>query len=110
MITVTVYRPNGLYTGFSAEGHADYADAGYDIFCAAVSVLTIHTANAIEALAGDEIAEEKSEDGFLTCRFAKPLSHEGTLFMDAMVNSLQAIAEGEGKPYVRCLIKEEVKC
>ena len=41
MTTVTVFRsPDGALSGFDCRGHADYADAGEDIVCAAVSALT----------------------------------------------------------------------
>ena len=41
MTTVTFYkREDGLITGFRAQGHADYAEYGSDIVCAAISSLT----------------------------------------------------------------------
>ena len=33
-------RPDGALTGYRAEGHTGYAEAGSDIVCAAVSALT----------------------------------------------------------------------
>ena len=47
MITVEIRKSNGEYVGFSSKGHAGYADEGYDIICAAVSVLTVNTINSI---------------------------------------------------------------
>lgn len=105
MITVTVFKKNGEYTGFRAKGHADYAEEGSDIFCAAVSVLTIHTANAIAQIAGANV-ESEERDGFLSCSFPAELGHDGTVLMDAMVMSLRQISESSGKPYVRLNIKE----
>ena len=41
MTTVTFFRrPDGFLTGFKATGHADYAEYGSDIVCAAISALT----------------------------------------------------------------------
>ena len=37
MTTVTFLRKGGLFVGVTAEGHADYAEHGSDIVCAAVS-------------------------------------------------------------------------
>ncbi len=37
MIRVTVVRKNGNITGYYAKGHAEYADLGNDIVCAAAS-------------------------------------------------------------------------
>ena len=50
MIHVTVYREFSKieYIGFQTSGHAGYAPEGQDIVCAAASVLTINTINAIE--------------------------------------------------------------
>ena len=40
MIRAILYRnAEGQFTGYSARGHSDYAEEGYDIVCAAVSVL-----------------------------------------------------------------------
>lgn len=41
MITVDLYRnERKLITGYKVSGHAGYAEAGYDIYCSAVSALT----------------------------------------------------------------------
>ena len=42
MIRVTVKKRNGSYVSFTSKGHAGYAEEGYDIICAAVSVLIIN--------------------------------------------------------------------
>ena len=49
--------------GFRCTGHADYADSGEDIICAAASFLSITCANALETVAGaqkqcEEVDEE----------------------------------------------------
>ena len=49
MIHVVIYQnEKEECTGFQTEGHAEYADPGQDIVCAAASVLIINTMNAIE--------------------------------------------------------------
>ena len=51
MTTIEFYTDeNNLYKGFKASGHAGFADAGEDIVCASISVLTINTVNSIEEL------------------------------------------------------------
>ena len=55
MISVTIYRAGHQYRGFLCEGHAGYAEEGYDIICSAVSALTVNTINSIETLTEDEI-------------------------------------------------------
>ena len=41
-------RPDGALTGYRAQGHAGYAEAGSDIVCAAVSALTQSTLNGLQ--------------------------------------------------------------
>ena len=53
MIKAKFYLHDKTYFGFSMTGHAEYADPGEDILCAAVSALAFNTANAIAALTKD---------------------------------------------------------
>ena len=49
MIDVTLFQnDSGDYVGFRMTGHAEYAEYGSDIVCAAVSVLVINTINSVE--------------------------------------------------------------
>lgn len=48
MIEATIYRKDGKICAFQITGHAGYAKRGEDIVCAAASVLTLNTVNAIE--------------------------------------------------------------
>ena len=106
MIRVTIYTRNGGCTGFVSEGHAGYAaEDEEDILCAAVSVLTINTANAIECLAGDRV-EDSEEDGYLMCRFPDGLTEKGKLLLDAMVLGLTQISSRYGE-HLRVITKEE---
>jgi uncharacterized protein YsxB (DUF464 family) len=110
MISVTVSRKEGAYTGIRASGHAYYADPGQDIICAAVSVLMINTVNSIEVLCKDTVADETMEDGFVSCTFPKGLSREGSLFVESLILGIRQIAETyetkSGKPYVQLIIEE----
>ena len=51
--------------GFELCGHAEYAQPGQDVVCAAVSMLAINTANSIECLTEDRFSmtadDEKGE-------------------------------------------------
>ena len=78
MISVTVYKDrNNHYTGFRCDGHAEYAEPGEDIVCSAVSVLTLNTCNAIEAL---------TEDAF-------SVGADASLLIDALVLGMQSLSE-----------------
>ena len=52
MIRAILYRKDGYLTGYRAEGHSGYAEAGSDIICAAVSVLGSTTVNSLESVCG----------------------------------------------------------
>ena len=43
-------RPDGILTGYRAQGHTGYAPAGQDIVCAAVSALTQSTLNGLRSV------------------------------------------------------------
>ena len=105
MITVTIYKDSGQYSRFTVEGHAGYAQEGFDIICSAVSVLTLNTVNSIEAFTNDGIAAEE-KNGFLTCQFNDPLSSQAVLLMDSMVLGLTDIQNNYGKQYIRLICKE----
>lgn len=52
MIRVTLHEKEGEILSFECKGHAGFAEAGRDIVCAAVSVLTTTCVNALETVAG----------------------------------------------------------
>ena len=105
MIRAVIYRESGIWKGFEVSGHAGYREAGEDIYCAAVSILTFNTANAIEALTDDPI-ESSDRDGKLVCRFPDGLSEKGTVLVDAMVMGLRQIEETSQKKYLKVIIRE----
>ncbi len=72
MIEITLYHLHRedpgdqmRFIGYEISGHAGYADYGQDIVCASVSVLAIHTANALDELTDNEMDIEMDEDGYL---------------------------------------------
>ncbi|MCR5734641.1 MAG: ribosomal-processing cysteine protease Prp [Lachnospiraceae bacterium] len=81
----------GNYVSFSCKGHAEYSDKGNDIVCAAVSILVINTANAIEKLTDNRILGTQDED--IKMEFPEGLDEKGVLLMDAMILGLKQIAE-----------------
>ncbi len=65
MIAFTLYRAEGeTLAGFSCEGHAGHGKFGQDIVCAAVSMIAITSANALEQVAGAH-PETSQGDGAL---------------------------------------------
>ena len=86
MITVKIFKRSDDFEGFQVSGHAGYADSGYDIICAAVSVLTLNTANSIETLTGDRIEDYEEER--------------------SMILGLQQIEANYDEPYVKVVFSE----
>ena len=109
MIKITVYENSEQeYTAFHCIGHAEYAEAGEDIVCAAVSVLVINTINSLEEITGEEMevtAEENS--GLIRCFFARqPLKETSRVLIDSLVLGLTRIEEQYGKKHCRLHFKE----
>ena len=105
MIKVTVYKESGDYRGFTCEGHAGYAEEGYDIICAAVSALTVNAVNSIERFTGDAVTAS-SEHGFLRCTLSGSVSERTVLLLDSMISGLQDIQQTYGNEYIRLTFKE----
>ena len=105
MITVEIRKSGNDYIGFSSKGHAGYAEEGYDIICAAVSVLTVNTINSIEKFTEDAFKAEAA-DGMVRWKFTEiPLSKEANLLMDSLVLGLKDIQENYGKKYIKIVEK-----
>ncbi len=104
MISVTVNRTDGEIRGFRIEGHALFDDPGKDIICAAVSILTINTINAVETfLPGDacEVAHDK-ENGRIEFRFKGRPSEGGKLLLDTYLLGILGIEKQYGRKYLKC--------
>ncbi|MBQ7507354.1 MAG: ribosomal-processing cysteine protease Prp [Lachnospiraceae bacterium] len=110
MISVTIRRSvKGDLMGFSVSGHALYDRKGKDIVCAAVSVLTINTVNAVEMLTEDLFSAESDENGGrLSFRFlGDEISDKGRVLLEALVLGLNGIREEYGEEYLSIVEKEE---
>ncbi len=101
---------DGKYEFFQCKGHADYAKPGEkDIVCAAISVLVIHTINAIEQLTSDAnhmIVTTEEEKGLIQCRFKQELSAEATLLMKSLELGLQSIEQQYSNKYFELKFEE----
>ena len=109
MIKVTIYRTSRHeYTGFDMSGHAEYADPGKDIVCAAVSALVINAVNSIEHFTDDEsscVSDEES--GRISFRFSHIPTHDASLLLDSMILGLEEIEDNnEYESYIDIIFKE----
>ncbi len=109
MVQITVYKNRkGEYTGFETIGHAGYAEAGQDIVCAAISVLTINTINSVSELTTQKFTyEEEAEIGKMIFQFATEGPEEkAELLLASMVLGIQGILESYGDNYLSLNFKE----
>lgn len=79
------------------DGHADFADRGYDIVCAAVSSLAINIVNAVEVLLSLPLDPvDVGEEGFMWIRVPEALeadtSEKLQLLLETLALSLKGIA------------------
>ena len=61
------YTDDFKLKGFTLKGHADYAESGYDIVCAAVTSNAIGVDNSLNLLAKVEFESEIGQEGFIEC-------------------------------------------
>ena len=105
MITVTVSRKNNSYISFVSEGHAGYAEEGYDIICAAVSVLVVNAVNSIETFTDDKFAA-REDHGIVELLLEGRVSDKTTLLLDSMILGLRDIQTQYGNEFIRLKIEE----
>ena len=104
MITATVTKDtNGIYRGFNIKGHALFEDAGKDIVCSAVSILTINTVNSIEKFTDCDFDCDSSTG--IKFVFKGVPNEKAILLMDSMVLGLKGISSNYSD-YLRLEIKE----
>jgi len=110
MIQAVLYRNAAKQlTGYTARGHAGYAEAGYDIVCAGVSILGTTCVNSLESVCGVEPVLEANDDGILQfslpARLDEGTMHDAQILMRALHQGLCDLAEAFPK-YVRVSIQD----
>ena len=105
MINITIQTKNHNYKAVFSEGHAEYAEAGEDIVCSAVSILLINTANAIEQFT-DSFMGADSDDGVFSLILKDEPDEKAKVLMDTLVLGLKSIEEEYGEEFVKLDYKE----
>lgn len=96
MITITMHRDKEYrYTGFTISGHADYAEEGSDIVCAAVSALSQTALLGLMEYASKDVPYEVNE-GFLSVTVPKP-SDASEIILGTMARGLQEMVRQYGE-------------
>ena len=55
MTKIVFFRSGGSFYGFEEQGHADYAEAGEDVLCAALSAMTMLIINTVEVAYASDV-------------------------------------------------------
>ena len=93
-------------------GHAGYAKRHLfhsepDILCSAISALTYSTANVLTELVGEDLdIVINEEDGFFRCFFKNKPQEKSVFMIDALILSLQSLAEDYGEQYLQIKFEE----
>ena len=107
MTKISIFKQNGVYTGFEVSGHAGYAESGKDIVCAAISTLVINAINSIEAFTEDGFScDADPESGSIKFQFKSAISKDSELLLNSLVLGLQGVEEDYGKEYMKLILKE----
>ena len=106
MTKITFYTENGVYRGFSAEGHAGFKKKGEDIVCAAISVLITNTVNALETITCEDI-EVGKDDGYLVMNLKSFNNPASQVLMKTLALGVEGIQKEYGKKYCTVVYKEE---
>ena len=95
--TVAFYRrADGTLTGYRAQGHTGYAEAGSDIVCAAVSALTQTTLNGLKSVLKAPVVYEIDDQSALLEAYLAPEAtdtqvEQAQLLLRTLLEGLEAI-------------------
>ena len=103
MIRVKVYGTREHFEGFKVEGHALFDDPGKDVVCAAVSILTINTINAIEEFVKDQKMQAVSDEkkGYIELKLLNEAKKDTLLLTDTFLLGIRGIIGEYGTKYVK---------
>ena len=92
MIRVTLRWKGDEIVSFECKGHAGFAEAGQDIVCAAVSILTTTCVNALETVAGVK-PTVKTSDGRMRVVVPRNSGHDAQVILQTLRQGLRDLAE-----------------
>ncbi|MCZ8536158.1 ribosomal-processing cysteine protease Prp [Paenisporosarcina quisquiliarum] len=111
MITVTIEKDQSNHIhSFEMKGHADFAEHGKDLVCAAATAVSFGAVNAIAELTKVIPDVKQGQDGgFLKVSFPQdlnsPSNEQVQLIVQAMIVSLQTIEQDYGQ-YIKITFKK----
>ncbi|QBP18639.1 ribosomal-processing cysteine protease Prp [Acetilactobacillus jinshanensis] len=91
MIRATVIYHNHLINGFKLIGHANSANYGHDIVCAAVSALSITTVNSLSSLASikPQVKQDQVNGGLLIVKIPEVHDYVKKLKVQTLLQSFE---------------------
>ena len=98
MTNITFYRKNKDIIRFVAENHAEYAEEGADIVCAAVSALAMHTLNTLTEVLGLQVGFEVRE-AYLECILPADMKAEDAEHAKVLLDALYLSLDNLQKQY-----------
>lgn len=113
MIKIDVQKNNDKVVYFKIEGHANSAEYGEDIICAAVSSAGQMTLNGMLEILNMKNLDYRETEGLIECslKFSEMPESEtekSSVLIDSMVSYLKAVAENYPR-FVKLKIKEVKK-
>ena len=109
MTKITIFRNyENVCVGFEVFDHAGYADEGSDIVCAAISILTINTMNAIEQFTDVDYTQDVDEEECSIEFKIHKSTKDTTLLLETMVLGLQTLEDDNNYTEYIDIIFEEV--
>ena len=106
MVSIKIYKNQESFTGFDCSGHAGYAECGYDIVCAAVSMLVINTITSIEKYTQTEMqVSTDARSGKITVRFPMKPEKDAELLLNTMILGLNSTKQ-QYSDYIKIVYKE----
>jgi len=109
MLKITFFKEKDFIKSFKIEGHADFAEHGYDIVCAAVSSLSDTTLQSLIYHIGEKSIEYSRKSGYVNAKLLKGLSdkqmHDSKVILMTFMIGIRGISEAYPN-YVKLLTKE----
>ena len=100
MTKINIYRKGKDIVKYTVSGHTEFANAGEDIVCAAISALAMNALNGLTDVVGLLVGYEV-RDGYLECILPENLSEEerksANVLLDSLVLSFENLKKQYGK-------------
>lgn len=107
MIEIILYKHDGKNIGFRTSGHAQFDERGFDVVCAAISVLSINTENSIDILTDDLYDITSDEElALIDFRLSGSISETSSILLQAYEIGVKSISEEYGNDYIKIRIEE----